>query len=369
MLWFVLLVLGQCLSVTCQLYHYYFINQEKTWEDAQNHCREKHTDLATVMSMEDVTSLLNAASENTGNTREAWIGLKNDGNFTWRWSLPGVDGKETNWDVNQPDNPRKENCGTMWKSGKWNNLVCSEMRNFICYDETNKKFHLIKEEKNWFEAQHYCREKHTDLVSGMNQLNQEELKKEANPNNVGSQEIFIGLFSDTWKWSDGRNMSFRHWHPDFFTDQLNVTRCATTSFNQTARNSKWGYNECNQTKTFFCYNVELVLIKANKTWTDALDYCRKHHKGLVSITTPGDQMLVQDMLQEATTEYVWLGLHYSCVVDLWLWVTDEPFCDDSWERYQLRRNECGVSAAMSTQSPYNWTTKCDQTPFNFICVK
>ncbi|KAL3046034.1 hypothetical protein OYC64_004110 [Pagothenia borchgrevinki] len=84
---FVLILMGQCSFFTCHLYEYHFIQEGKTWEEAQSYCREHFTDLATVSDMRDVERLTNS-SQTTG----AWIGLRsiNERDIkVWHWSLPG----------------------------------------------------------------------------------------------------------------------------------------------------------------------------------------------------------------------------------------------------------------------------------------
>ncbi|GLD57314.1 C-type lectin lectoxin-Enh4-like protein [Lates japonicus] len=98
---FLLSLMGQCFLFTCRLYEYHYIDEDKTWSEAQSYCRENYTDLATVYDMTDMTDMkrLLKSTENQG---EAWIGLcSNPGkeNRKWHWSLPGVEynESETNW--------------------------------------------------------------------------------------------------------------------------------------------------------------------------------------------------------------------------------------------------------------------------------
>uniref|UniRef100_A0A3Q2QHW5 C-type lectin domain-containing protein n=1 Tax=Fundulus heteroclitus TaxID=8078 RepID=A0A3Q2QHW5_FUNHE len=118
---------GQCHFIHCHLYEYHYIKEEKTWTEAQQYCRENHTDLATVSNMTDMKRLL---SNSAGDMREAWIGLHDPPgvNRTWYWSLPGEEfnESETNWDPKEPSDKGKtgsENCGFMYSNLKW--LDCS----------------------------------------------------------------------------------------------------------------------------------------------------------------------------------------------------------------------------------------------------
>uniref|UniRef100_A0A3Q2NZX3 C-type lectin domain-containing protein n=1 Tax=Fundulus heteroclitus TaxID=8078 RepID=A0A3Q2NZX3_FUNHE len=133
---FFLAFIGQCSAVVCHLYEYHYINVNKTWTEAQQYCRENHTDLATVTNMTDMKRLL---SNSAGDMREAWIGLydQTGGNRTWRWSLPGVEFNESYqpWKPGQPnDYMELQNCGLLSDNQQWGDISCSELEFFLCYN-------------------------------------------------------------------------------------------------------------------------------------------------------------------------------------------------------------------------------------------
>uniref|UniRef100_A0A087XKR4 C-type lectin domain-containing protein n=1 Tax=Poecilia formosa TaxID=48698 RepID=A0A087XKR4_POEFO len=214
---------------------FHYINENKTWTEAQQYCREKHTDLVTVTNMKDMKRLINISAKDKS---EAWIGLTSKPEFTrtWYWSLPGVEfnESETKRKTGEPSDNETENCGYLIKTPKWGDVSCSTTRYFLCYNETNTthKYHLIKKKKTWQEAQSYCREKHTDLISGKKQIQDEEVKKVMEST---SSKSFIGLFRDTWRWSDGSSFSFRHWKKDFKNVEHNRDQCAVTVFDGKGR--------------------------------------------------------------------------------------------------------------------------------------
>ncbi|XP_030609379.1 macrophage mannose receptor 1-like [Archocentrus centrarchus] len=287
----------------CHLYEYHFVEEQKTWGEAQKYCREKYTDLAKVFDMVDVRRLCNS----TQNQGEAWIGLNNTGgNRTWHWSLPGVKYTENNSSWNLSGRYGSEspgNCGR--QRHKWADVTCNKTMWFICYDETrkdSKTLYLIKEFMNWTRAQNYCRYNHTDLASGPDQAEGKEMENLVKFQ--GPFSAWIGLFRDSWRWSDGSDFSFRLWDTDKF-----------------------------------------ILIKENKTWEQALDYCRKTHRDLVSITDPQEQERVQEKAQNASSPFVWLGLRYTCTLDLWFWVSDKLVCYEKWAR-EGKTEECDRAVGM-----------------------
>ncbi|XP_027893787.1 macrophage mannose receptor 1-like [Xiphophorus couchianus] len=363
-----LIWMGQYCVIVCQLYEFHYINENKNWTEAQQYCREKHIDLATVTNMKDMERLNNILP---GDWSGAWIGLyyQTDGTRKWHWSDPGLEfnENETNWNQGEPNDATGwQNCGIIWKSLKWGDLSCNDPRYFLCYDDRNssKKYHLIQERKTWAEAQSYCREKHTDLISGTKQLQDEEVKKETS--SVGDDTyILIGLFREKWRWSDGSSFSFRNWTKLFDYQAEYRGQCAMTVFDNGGR---WRNENCDGRKPFICYDDEVILIKENKTWEDALTYCRDHYDDLVTITNMDDQRWIQEKVKNASTDYVWMGLSYACTLDLWFWVSDEMVIYKNWAKGEPM-DDCDMSGAMETRGKHQWFKMNDTEKFNFICSK
>uniref|UniRef100_A0A3B3W216 C-type mannose receptor 2-like n=1 Tax=Poecilia latipinna TaxID=48699 RepID=A0A3B3W216_9TELE len=224
---------------------------------------------------------------------------------------------------------------------------------------TTLKYHLIKERKTWQEAQSYCREKHTDLISGTKQLQDEEVKKLMNSSDG---RAYTGLFRDNWRWSDGSSFSFRHWNKNFNNPESINDQCAMTVFDDGGR---WKNVSCTGRKPFICYDDNVILIKENKTWEDALYYCRDHHYDLVTITNMDDQRWIQEKVKEASTDYVWMGLRYTCTLDFWFWVSDEVVSYENWA-LDGPMDDCDMSGAMETKRIQQWFKMNDTNEFNFI---
>ncbi|KAJ8336600.1 hypothetical protein SKAU_G00378200 [Synaphobranchus kaupii] len=159
-----LLISGLCILYSCLGHQYHYVNEQKSWIDARRYCREKHTDLATIDDEEDMRTMLKITTSD-----DAWIGLHN----VWQWSqadrgfLSEEESLYRNWETGEPNNyGGNENCAEMREGGGFNDDRCDKQRSFICYDESStERYILIKEEKNWTEAQSYCRQHHTDLMS------------------------------------------------------------------------------------------------------------------------------------------------------------------------------------------------------------
>uniref|UniRef100_A0A8B9H3C8 C-type lectin domain-containing protein n=1 Tax=Astyanax mexicanus TaxID=7994 RepID=A0A8B9H3C8_ASTMX len=114
-----------------------------------------------------------------------------------------------------------------------------------------ERYVFINETKTWCEAQRYCREHHTDLASVRNETERWQV------HDAGSGVNFwIGLFKDSWKWSDQSNSSFRCWN---FTqpDNNDLTKCAAASVKD---QGQWHDIKCDEQYPFICHESELYLI-------------------------------------------------------------------------------------------------------------
>ncbi|XP_037537970.1 L-selectin-like [Nematolebias whitei] len=152
------------------------------------------------------------------------------------------------------------------------------------------QYHFVEENKNWTEAQQYCREIYSDLATVSNMTDMKRILNISAENT----EAWIGLYEQT-----GVN---RTWHSD-----------------------------------------QVILIKENKTWEEALYYCRDHHHDLVTITNLDEQRWVQEKAKKASTPFVWMGLRYTCTLDFWFWVSDEVVSYKNWVSDGLM-DDCDMSA-------------------------
>ncbi|TNN32985.1 Aggrecan core protein [Liparis tanakae] len=104
---------------------------EMKWTEAQNYCREHHTDLASVRNMEE-----NQMVQNLNPSHEfVWIGLFSD---PWYWS-DGSESLFSNWNPLEPRIPggSSETCvaADFSADGQWEILDCNVKSAFICYDD------------------------------------------------------------------------------------------------------------------------------------------------------------------------------------------------------------------------------------------
>uniref|UniRef100_A0A8C2GX86 C-type lectin domain-containing protein n=1 Tax=Cyprinus carpio TaxID=7962 RepID=A0A8C2GX86_CYPCA len=200
-----LLFLSGLLSLTlCIQQEYILIKESMTWGNAQNYCRTHHTDLATVQSTEDWARLREAADPFSD---FAWIGLYNDIN-SWRWCYNEESLVFKNWISGQPDNYYgKDQCAGKNYNGGWLDETCTYSNYFICYDgsaNATEKMVLSKTTKTWIDAREYCRQHYTDLAIIRSREDNDEINTLQSSLQVF---VWIGLYRDTWKWSDQANFT------------------------------------------------------------------------------------------------------------------------------------------------------------------
>ncbi|XP_036418583.1 macrophage mannose receptor 1-like [Colossoma macropomum] len=353
-------------------YRYIFVNKNKTWTEAQSYCRQTNTDLATINNMEEMKNL-NASLKNK--TRSlVWIGLEKGNTGKWQWSL--AEGNfyserdaYRNWSQGEPNNDGgKEFCVAMKKTdGTWIDDCCATPLE----KKTNtERYRLIESKMTWSEAQSYCREHHTDLASVRNQTENQQIYTAGQA--LQYEHCWIGLFSDSWKWSDQSTSSFRYWAPNEPDDDGENQYCAAVYMTTPAAVGFWHDENCEHKFPFICRKNKLILINQNLTWREALRYCRDHHVDLVSVQSEEIQLWVKEVAQKASTEHAWLGLRHTCTLSFWFWVSGKSICYQNWDPSNGTGGEdCSSverTGAVQSRGGQQWVSLPEDQELNFICT-
>ena len=105
------------------------VNTTKSWTEAQRHCRENFTDLATVRNDTDNCKIQNL----TTSLNKAWITLTRDPQIYWS---DGSNYSFSSWSQGKhPLGSMKVVCGVadLKKGGNWRLISCEERKPFVCY--------------------------------------------------------------------------------------------------------------------------------------------------------------------------------------------------------------------------------------------
>ncbi|XP_066512970.1 C-type lectin-like [Hoplias malabaricus] len=226
----------------------------------------------------------------------------------------------------------------------------------------NQTYRFIPDAKTWREAQSYCRENYTDLTSVRNHSENQQIWSITTRNS----NVWIGLFYDSWQWSDQSNSSFRYWRsgqPDTQDE-----KCAAVYMKD---QGQWHDEKCEIMIPFVCYQNQLLLVNLTRTWKDALKYCRKNHVDLVSVLSEEVQSWVKELAQKASTDHVWLGLRHTCTLNFWFWVSGESICYQNWAPGNGTGGEdCRSgerSGAVGSSGGQQWVSLPQNQQLNFIC--
>ncbi|XP_046870561.1 macrophage mannose receptor 1-like [Hypomesus transpacificus] len=244
----------------CALHQYHWVNIHMSWTAAQSYCREHFVDLATVDSMEDMQGLMDQMNNQTIKNNWVWTGLtRNRDVSSWKWSLSGSqfyregETEYRNWA--QPEPITGQPCAALVsnETGVWRDYACTNTYSFVCSHSGNDpgkpKYILVLEPRTWRDAQLYCRQNYTDLASIRNQAENIKIQKLILGEN-SSAIVWIGLFKDDWKWSDGSNSSFRYWGSAQPRDEINYT-CVDIEPHQSRQ---WFTYYCSASEHLICHN-------------------------------------------------------------------------------------------------------------------
>ncbi|XP_058864789.1 C-type mannose receptor 2-like [Acipenser ruthenus] len=373
----IFLLAGLCVPASNDIRRLFFVNFELTWSEAQSYCRENHTDLVTVQSQNETEHLLNMTRYSVNDA--VWIGLYRDSVIS-------------NW-------ASLLYCASINSQGEWEDQFCYQKKAFMCYTETcniTERYTLIEELKTWTEAQQYCREHHTDLVSIKSDSENEDLVKKAQ-----GKPFWIGLFNNLWKWShQGDNYTFHNWNTGEPDDYQDKEKCVVM-----LKDGKWADTDCKSHCSFICFDdpqsdsqsspttrpswlpgtspagtgtpvpEELHLISDSMVWPEAWQYCRDHYTDLVSLTSLAAQNRVSELVRNSTASRFWIGLHRTVVYDKWYWVAGKdkraPLNYTNWapgEPNNPYYEHCG-EMVLGEDGGAEWNDLCCYEKLPFICFK
>ncbi|XP_058250083.1 macrophage mannose receptor 1-like [Hemibagrus wyckioides] len=212
----------------------------------------------------------------------------------------------------------------------------------------------------WSAAQRFCRENYVDLATITS--DDENLRTMQTANSYTSEyKVWIGLnrsapLSDVWQWSDGDTSGYFKWSVGQPDNWNNCENCVRTEV------GGWNDANCETPSTFFC-SWRFVLVKENKTWGEALNYCRTHYTGLAIPVSPKQLTLAESVTTQTQTVNIWTGLRF--MDGQWLSVSKNPLGSlvSLMPSCPAQRYRCGARNTIT----HLWENRrCDEK-LNFLC--
>ncbi|XP_057215742.1 macrophage mannose receptor 1-like [Triplophysa rosa] len=376
----------------CVPRQYIFVNENKTWTEAQSYCRDKYTDLVTTENEEETVQLLNTVNE-YNSIDLAWIGLYDDLD-SWKWTLEDSDffkeGEKQfrNWYKEEPGNYGGQSQCVVMYGEIWYAIRCDITLPFICYDgrqNASTSYVWVYQYKNWTEAQSYCREHHTDLVSVRNEAENQKIRYSIknyyyNYNYYDYYEYYydyyygwIGLYR-TRSWSDQSNSTFSNWRSGEPNNAGDSEYCTAVSFSDAG---EWTDENCDYQLPFICYNVSPLassrqyhFISENKSWSEAQTYCRQNYTDLATIDNMTEMNSVMNTVNGSYNGSAWIGLYDD--VNSWRWSLDDDDFYQEGERefrnwYHQPDNYGGNELCVYMNYDGKWfDSSCDNI-LSFVC--
>uniref|UniRef100_A0A8C9ZE43 C-type lectin domain-containing protein n=1 Tax=Sander lucioperca TaxID=283035 RepID=A0A8C9ZE43_SANLU len=108
----------------CYVYHNAAPADRKTWEEAQQVCRGKSSDLVVVHSQEE------KVMRKLSGTDGYWFGLRAEGG-RWKW-IDGSNLTESYWTPQPPPTATDGQCVMSVQNVGWRSVNCTEKKQWIC---------------------------------------------------------------------------------------------------------------------------------------------------------------------------------------------------------------------------------------------
>lgn len=107
----------------------------------------------------------------------------------------------------------------------------------------SEKYIFVSLKKSWNDAQSYCRQQYTDLASVRDDAEWLSIKSR-----ILSQDLWFGLFRDSWKWIDQANVYSIPWKSGQPDNNKDNEDCGCLLNNQAEDKL------CSEKMSFFCYS-------------------------------------------------------------------------------------------------------------------
>ncbi|CAJ1062052.1 Transmembrane protein 147 [Xyrichtys novacula] len=216
--------------------------------------------------------------------------------------------------------------------------LCFLLTAALCLETSDIKMVVVLRTiaRPWSKAKLFCQTHHIDLAS--------EDRVRANAEWVASydtEEVWIDDHEDTWDYQFWRRVTPRQDGEDIESNtspaQRNPDEQVCEFFDTNSKTVR--SRECSQQHRFVCLGDNLVLVKKNKTWEDALQHCKdletecdEHSNRLCKLgftlltLQQSDHDYVRKRMKHSDIEEVWTGLRF--LEGHWFWADGQELSDE-----------------------------------------
>ncbi|KAG9259975.1 C-type mannose receptor 2-like, partial [Astyanax mexicanus] len=193
-----------------------------------------------------------------------------------------------------------------------------------------RQYHLITDQKNWTDAQTYCREHYADLATAENDRDMNKIQREAQRLSFTS-DAWVGLYNDIKSWRcshDELPPGWTRWGPYQPNNVYGKDECVSMF-----QDGTWNDFPCLTPYPFVCYDEKIsgsdkyVYYSAGKTWKEAQDYCRQKHTDLACPSDDPQNSIIQNKI---LTQWTWIGFYR----DGWKWSDNTSVTSIKWSLFQ-----------------------------------
>lgn len=220
-----------------------------------------------------------------------------------------------------------------------------------------REYIYVSQSVNWTTAQNYCKQHYGDLVSI---TTIEEYQNAVQVLNDNTFLAWIGLKTtgpnlNNWQWSDGEKINFTKWALGEPNNMNLEENCAV--MNQKG----WFDFGCWERFSSICYR-RFILVKENKTWEEAVKYCKNHYTNLAFVDSKTLLDLLKIETEQAQTASVWTGLRF--LDGKWFWVNGASLGSlVSLPSCPVQPYRCGAF----NFNTYVWEDRDCNEELNFLC--
>ncbi|KAG5285389.1 hypothetical protein AALO_G00002830 [Alosa alosa] len=394
--------------------HCYFLNRTKnTWKDSNSQCLNAGGHLVSIHDIEEQSFVLSQLGYME--TDKLWIGLNDQKTqllFEWSDQSPVT---FTTWDTEEPSHHRSvlEDCVLMGgKDGKWADTSCEEKNGFICKRAGNSQSSSKSETENtgckagWIrygyncyfvgsttkafdEAKKSCQDSGAHLVDIPNRVENAFLISlvGARP----EKHFWIGLSNQrdryTFEWSNSQNVPYTHWNTRMPGQKQGCVAMTTGTLA-----GLWDVLSCSNKEKYICKHQAQGVVTTpapptspapscaegwkplgvrhfcyklyyeERTWFEALAFCRSIGGDLISIHSHLDRLKV-----EQEDDHAWIGYSAADPNVGYTWSDGSSSSFTNWAPEEPNNKNNMENCALVYFSSMTWNDFACERNLKFIC--